>query len=549
MLETPQHRSTFGCWDVEKVQQRCGAKRISKSKWAKRFRFGALLEVQMSKKRTQLWHNAHFEVKMLKHHMSAPLSDVQASFLLAGPRGSARCKKWAKHGGFAEVGRLKRICTDAFRVGRSIRSSSSLRWFCVTDANFYDLASLFRATRSTLETWDGKIIIRCIGTRLSGPHSTFYFWSKSRRIASFFPESVWAKRSSNSGGLSNIFTSSHLHIFTSSHHIFNSHIFSSHLHIFSSSHLLILTSSRLHIFSSSHLLIFTSSHLHISSSPLLIFTSSHLRIFSSSHPHIFTSSNRHIFSSSHLLTFTFSHLLVFTSSHLRIFSSLHPHIFTSSNRHIFSFSHPHIFTSSRFHIFTSAHLHIFSFSHPHIFTSAHLHIFSSSHLIFTSSHLLIFTSSQSSHLHIFTSSHLHILTSSHLHIFTFSLALLLSCHLTLPLLLSCPLALLRSCPLALSFFSISLLKARAVPTRRRETQPFRTKRGSIAKNWGKIKILKCPRQPFRTKWGSIAKNWGKIAILQPPRQPFRAKWGSIAKNTTSAATLSHKMRFDRQKLR
>ena len=68
---------------------------------------------------------------------------------------------------------------------------------------------------------------------------------------------------------------------------------SSHLHIFSSSHLLILTSSphpsssHLHIFSSSHLLTFTPSHLHIfSSSHLLIFTSSHLHIFSS---HIFSS--------------------------------------------------------------------------------------------------------------------------------------------------------------------------------------------------------------------------------------------------------------------
>ena len=57
---------------------------------------------------------------------------------------------------------------------------------------------------------------------------------------------------------------------------------SSYLHIFSSSHLLILTYSRLDIFSSSHLLIFTPSHLRIfSSSHLLIFTFSHLHIFSS----------------------------------------------------------------------------------------------------------------------------------------------------------------------------------------------------------------------------------------------------------------------------
>ena len=63
-------------------------------------------------------------------------------------------------------------------------------------------------------------------------------------------------------------------------------------------------------------------------------------------------------------------------------------------------------------------------------------------------------------------------------------------------------------------------------------QPFRTKWGSIVKNCGKIAISTGPAQPFRTKWGSIVKNWGKIAISTGP-----------------IATLSHEMRFDRQKLR
>ena len=174
-------------------------------------------------------------------------------------------------------------------------------------------------------------------------------------------------------------------------------------------------------------------------------TSSHLHIFSSSHPLIFTSSHLHIFSS--------SHPLIFTSSHLHIFSSSHPLIFTSS--------HLDIFSSSHLLIFTSSHLHIFSSSHLLIFTSSYLHIFSSSHL------LLIFLSS-----HLLTSSHIfsHLLTSSH--IFS-SLHLLISHLLLLP-----------SCPLALSFFSNSFLKAGAgaVPTRWHETQPFRTKWGSIVKN-------------------------------------------------------------------
>ena len=125
-----------------------------------------------------------------------------------------------------------------------------------------------------------------------------------------------------------------------------------------------------------------------------------------------------------------------------------------------TFSHLHIFTSSHPHIFTSSHLHILTSSHLQILTSSHLHI-TSSHHIFSSSHLHILSCLL--HLHIFTS-YLHIFTFSHLHILTSSHSLLLSC------------------PLALSFFSISLLRRGAVPTRRHETQPFRTKRCSIAKN-------------------------------------------------------------------
>ena len=188
-----------------------------------------------------------------------------------------------------------------------------------------------------------------------------------------------------------------------------------------------------------------------------------------------------------------------TSSHLHIFSSsdlliLHPHIFTSSYLHILTSSHPHIFTSAYLHILTSSHLRIFTSSHPHIFSSSHLLILTSSHPyphIFTSSHLHICSSS---HLLILTSSHLHILTSSHLLIFTSSL---------LP---SCSLALLLS-PSFL-FLSWRSWRRGAVPTRRHETQPF------------------------RTKWSSIAKNWGKIAICK-----------------LSRATPSHEMTFDRQKLR
>ena len=105
MYKTHQVRTTFGSWDVEKVHavvarstfrsqnvqttpfsdhfwelrcrksaRRCGAKHISKSKCTKHTRSGPLLEVEMSKKCTPLWREAHFEVKMHKTlHVRATL--------------------------------------------------------------------------------------------------------------------------------------------------------------------------------------------------------------------------------------------------------------------------------------------------------------------------------------------------------------------------------------------------------------------------------------------------------------------------------------------
>ena len=53
------------CW---KSARRCGAKHISKSKCTKHTSVGPLLEVEMSKKCTPLWHEAQFQVKMYKTH-------------------------------------------------------------------------------------------------------------------------------------------------------------------------------------------------------------------------------------------------------------------------------------------------------------------------------------------------------------------------------------------------------------------------------------------------------------------------------------------------
>ena len=53
-----------------KSARRCGAKHISKSKCTKHLSFGPLLEVEMLKKCTPLWREAHFQVKSVKNWRS-----------------------------------------------------------------------------------------------------------------------------------------------------------------------------------------------------------------------------------------------------------------------------------------------------------------------------------------------------------------------------------------------------------------------------------------------------------------------------------------------
>ena len=63
----PDHFWQLRC---RKIARRCGAKHISKSKCAKHTRSGPLLAVEMSKKCTPLWREAHFEVKSAKNWRS-----------------------------------------------------------------------------------------------------------------------------------------------------------------------------------------------------------------------------------------------------------------------------------------------------------------------------------------------------------------------------------------------------------------------------------------------------------------------------------------------
>ena len=128
MYKTCQPQATFGSWDVAKVHavvgrsifgsqnvqttpfsdrfwklrcrksvRRCGAKHIPKSTCTKHTSFEAFLEVEMSKKCTPLWPEAHFEVKSAK----LPVPDHFWTFRCRLVRQvQAHCQKWAKREGF-----------------------------------------------------------------------------------------------------------------------------------------------------------------------------------------------------------------------------------------------------------------------------------------------------------------------------------------------------------------------------------------------------------------------------------------------------------------
>ena len=208
-------RSTFGSCNVEKVHA-VVARSTFRSQNVKTHHAWITLE-HMSKKCTPLWREAHFQVKM--HKASQCWTTFGRSDVVSRGRRkglgtwSKVSKTWrfcsmSKNGGrrgtFEEdlarcIFRGRRGTRDMFI--RDVRRSR--RWFpercyilqhqifsfekmilrdrCSTS---YDLASLFRGRRSTLDRWSGKIG-KCIGTRPSALHSTFHFRRKSRRIVSF----------------------------------------------------------------------------------------------------------------------------------------------------------------------------------------------------------------------------------------------------------------------------------------------------------------------------------------------------------------------------
>ena len=117
-----------------KSARRCGAKHILKSKCPKHLSFGPLLEVEMSKKCTPLWREAHFQVKFVQNtsasdhfwklrcrksarrcgakHISKSKCPKHTRF---GPLLKLRCRKSARRCGAKHISKSK--CTKHTRSG------------------------------------------------------------------------------------------------------------------------------------------------------------------------------------------------------------------------------------------------------------------------------------------------------------------------------------------------------------------------------------------------------------------------------------------------
>ena len=204
MYKTHHARSTFGSWDVEKVQntpcsdifgscdaekvwksaRRCGAKHMSKSKCTKHTMLGALfgswdVEKVHAVVAWSTFPNQNVKGTILYVRTTFGCLDV---VLRSRRKGFCTLSKVSKTwGGFvvfpkmmAGVGHLKRTWKDAFCVAYAVQETCSSEM----------LGGKSDGRRNTSETWTGKIA-KLIGTRPSALHSTFHYWRKSRGIASF----------------------------------------------------------------------------------------------------------------------------------------------------------------------------------------------------------------------------------------------------------------------------------------------------------------------------------------------------------------------------
>ena len=222
-------RNTFGGGDVEKVHavvaRRC-AKHILKSTCNKHAKkkpphVQTTWKVAMSKKCTPLWREVHSQVKT---DGLRPLFGVRICLVLHSRR-NAFCtlpimnKTWGSRDNCKNDGRVassKRICKNACRLASAVEEiylrqgcyevrvcqgadfvqvvvfwsmrSSGFSMMILGDRRSTSYMICFhvyiRGMCNTLDTWSGKVV-KSVGTRPLGLHSTFRFRRTSHRIASF----------------------------------------------------------------------------------------------------------------------------------------------------------------------------------------------------------------------------------------------------------------------------------------------------------------------------------------------------------------------------
>ena len=218
MYKAHHCRTTFGSWDVEKVHA-VVARSTFRSEYVQNTPAPDYFwKLRCRKSVCFCGAKTHFQVKMCKTHHVRTIFGGSDVVLRGRRKRLCSLSKVSKTWGFSRISKnhgrrgtsednLQRCI---FRGRRSTKDmcmrevGRSGRWFpergCVLEyqkcrfakmilrdrcSTSYDLASIFRGRRSTLDRWTGKIAKR-IRTRLSALHSTFHFWRKSRRILRFW---------------------------------------------------------------------------------------------------------------------------------------------------------------------------------------------------------------------------------------------------------------------------------------------------------------------------------------------------------------------------
>ena len=114
MLKT--HHAPDHVWKLRcrKSARRPGAKHISKSKCTKHTMLRTLVEVELSKKCTPLWREAHSEVKMLKRHQLR--TTFEGSDVVSRGRRPANVQSTAQ-GGLQRMGVARQKVAKSARRG------------------------------------------------------------------------------------------------------------------------------------------------------------------------------------------------------------------------------------------------------------------------------------------------------------------------------------------------------------------------------------------------------------------------------------------------